>query len=369
MSKSNPISRQVRRLTTAAVATVLVVAVAGCAGPSAPDAAEANGEQNFQGQTLVMNVGGGLLGEVETKFLFEPFEEKYGVTIETFEGLTTDVLAKVQTTKNNPSIDVVFMANSGFAQGAPQGLFETITEDEVPYLAEIPDEYRFAGDGPDQYISSFNGPVVLAYNTNEIKEPPTSWEDLWDPKYEGKVIVPDMNACCGVLFLLQAAEMAGGGYNDVQPGFEKLATLKPNLVTLYTDNTQAQDLFTSGQAALGLWSIDRAAEQKKAGAPVDYLIPEEGAPLVLNSIGIVNGAPNPELARVFVDFALREMGKPEFYTALTSLPAQTNPVIPEEFAHLYPDEDEMASLWVPDWSTIGPNLSTWLEQWQREIAG
>lgn len=341
-----------------------VILVAGCSAV-APEPETSEGPESFEGQTLVVNMPGGFLGELHQKYIYEPFEEEYGVTIETFEGLTADMLARAQASKNNPQIDVLFMANSGFAQGSQQDLWAPMSEDTVPFLAELAPEYRFEND---TYVSTYNGPVVLAYNPEKVSPAPTSWDDLWDPKYAGKTIIPDMNGCCGVLFLMQTAMDSGGGVDDIQPGFEALQDLKPNLITLFTSNSQAQTMFTSEEAVIGVWSIDRAVAQIQAGAPMDYVIPEEGAPLVLNSVGIVNGAPNPRLAEVFVDFALRQIADPDFYTQLASLPGTASIDVPTEFADVFPTAEEMDRLWVPDWSEVAPQMPAWLEQWQREVA-
>lgn len=345
---------------------VTLALVAGCSSTTpSSEPAGAEGPESFEGQTLVVNMPGGFLGELHQKYIYEPFEEKYGVTIETFEGLTADVLARAQASKNNPQIDVLFMANSGFAQGSQQDLWAPMTEETVPFLAELKPEYRFEND---TYVSTYNGPVVLAYNPDKVSEAPTSWEELWSPEYKGKTIIPDMNGCCGVLFLIQAAEDNGGGVDDILPGFEALEELKPNLITLFTSNSQAQTLFDSGEAVIGVWSIDRAVAQMQAGASMDYVIPEEGAPLVLNSVGIVKGAPNQRLAEVFVDFALREIAEPEFYTQLASLPGTKHIDVPEEFAEVFPSAEEMDRLWVPDWSKVAPKMPEWLQQWQRQVA-
>lgn len=360
--RSRTFFRSVAGVAAAGLSIALLVSCTSSA-PSANEGGSGD-SKSFEGETLVVNMPGGFLGELHQKYIYEPFEEEYGVTIETVEGLTADLLAKAQAQKSNPQMDVLFMANSGFAQGSAQELWAPMSEETVPFLAEMGDDYRFEND---TYVSTYNGPVVLAYNPDLVTSPPTSWADLWDPAYGGKAIIPDMNGCCGVLFLLQAAMDNGGGVDDIQPGFDAIQELKPNLITLFTSNSDAQTLYTDGAASLGVWSIDRAVAMMQSGASMDYVIPEEGAPLVLNSVAIVNGSPNQELAEVFVDFALRQVTKPEFYTQLASLPGLDQVEIPAEFKDVYPSDEEMSRLWVPEWSKIAPEMPAWQDQWQREV--
>ena len=46
-------------------------------------------------------------------------------------------------------------------------------------------------DGMHYGISLQWGPNTLLYNTKKVKPAPTSWAALYDPKYKGKVTVPD----------------------------------------------------------------------------------------------------------------------------------------------------------------------------------
>ncbi len=72
-----------------------------------------------------------------------------------------------------------------------------------------------------------------------MRRAPTSWADPYDPKDKGRVIVPSLQNTEGLPNLFVASALATGqpleaAQRDVEPGFRKLATLKPNLLTVYT---------------------------------------------------------------------------------------------------------------------------------------
>src|SRR4051794_3555511 len=46
-------------------------------------------------------------------------------------------------------------------------------------------------DGKNYGLSFMWGANVLIYNKDKVKQAPTSWADLYSPKYKGKVTVPD----------------------------------------------------------------------------------------------------------------------------------------------------------------------------------
>lgn len=350
-----------RAVVATAAAAVSVLALAACGGGDTP-AASAGGD--LKGKTLIVNTAGGSLGKFHDDYIIKPFEQKYGVKVRTVEGLSQDILAKVRAAQGEPPLDVVFASNSALAQGAKQNLWEKLDEASVPALKSMDPKYRFDGD---MFASTYNGPVVLVYNKDKIKTPPTSWKDLWNPAYKKHVIIPDFNGCCGVLLLLQTAVDNGGSVQNADPGFAKLKELKPNLLTLFTSNTQAQTLYTSGEAWIGAWSIDRVVDQIKKGANLGYVFPQEGSPMVLNSIAVVKNTKEPDLARKFVDFALEAVAKPEFFTLLASVPGR-DVAVPEESKKYYPTAEDLQKSMVVDWSKAIDQMDDWTARWQREVA-
>jgi putative spermidine/putrescine transport system ATP-binding protein len=49
---------------------------------------------------------------------------------------------------------------------------------------------------------------------------PTSWNDLEDPKYKGKLVIPPLNNTYGLHALVEFAKLGGGGEKNIEPGFK-----------------------------------------------------------------------------------------------------------------------------------------------------
>jgi putative spermidine/putrescine transport system substrate-binding protein len=84
----------------------------------------------------------------------------------------------------------------------------------------------------------------IAYNKTAMKTPPTSWADLFDPKYKGRIIIPSLQNTEGLPSLFVAGHLATGAsfaaaQKDTDAGFKKLAGIKANLLTIYTQMPQA----------------------------------------------------------------------------------------------------------------------------------
>ena len=70
-------------------------------------------------------------------------------------------------------------------------LYEVIT----PNFENIADAYKNPTFDPGNKYSIvyMSGVTGIAYNTKYVKDEIDSWEDLWDPKYKGKVILLSYN--------------------------------------------------------------------------------------------------------------------------------------------------------------------------------
>src|SRR3546814_14162014 len=88
--------------------------------------------------------------------------------------------------------------------------------------SDLPEGLYKKADNSIYAVSTGFYALGLVYNTNEIKTAPTSWEDLWNPKYAGIVTIPSPANAMGVPFLYAVNKMQGGTSAAFKPGFDKL---------------------------------------------------------------------------------------------------------------------------------------------------
>jgi putative spermidine/putrescine transport system substrate-binding protein len=207
----------------------------------------------------------------------------------------------------------------------------------------------------------------IAYNRDAMKAPPTSWADPYDPKYKGRVIVPSLQNTEGLPNIFAATAVATGksldaAQIDVDPGFKKLATLKPNLLTAYTQQPQAYNLLEQGEA----WMISSAMssyalERKAAGAPIELAAPKEGVFAMPSGIAVVKGAPQSELAFAYVNELLGAELQAKLVGPTFSL--GTNKAVPRP-AGLSAD----MVVHQIDWANVARERDGWLKRWDREMS-
>jgi iron(III) transport system substrate-binding protein len=166
----------------------------------------------------------------------------------------------------------------------------------LPYLPqEVAQHYDKAYYDADAFHVTTRVLVSpLAYNTNLVKkeEAPTSFADLLDPKWAGKLIKAHP-AYSGTIMnaTFQIARDLGWEY------FEKLAKQRVMQVQSATDTPKKLGL---GERAV---MVDGAGylviRYKEQGQPIDIIYPSEGTPLASGPSAVFKGAPNPNAARLF----------------------------------------------------------------------
>lgn len=166
-------------------------------------------------------------------------------------------------------------------------------------------------DPEGQYVFSYVGSATygsVSYNTKlvDVKEFKSYW-DLLDRKWKGKIISRDIRS-----------PGTGSGnarlfyhHPDIGPSFIRKLYGEMD-VTLFRDYRQGSDWLAVGKAAICFFC--EADILKQQGLPVDTFGPgvfKEGGGLVqqFGTLGLVNRAPHPNAARVFINWLLSRKGQ------------------------------------------------------------
>lgn len=145
------------------------------------------------------------------------------------------------------------------------------------------------------------------YNTNlvDAKEIRSTW-DLLHPRWKGKIITRDIrdpgpgNGAMRFIY----------HHPDIGPNFlTKLVTEMD--VTIFRDVRLGTDWLAQGKYALCFFCVD-VVNAKRLGLPVDSFGPlKEGAGLVSHygTLGLLNKAPHPNAAKLFINWFLSREGQ------------------------------------------------------------
>ena len=179
-------------------------------------------------------------------------------------------------------------------------------------------------DREGRHIFVYEGDVAAgaspAYNTNLIN--PKDYKSIWDflnPKLKGKIVSPDIRRVRGSGLSVQYLYY----HKDLGPEFIRRFYGEMD-VTLTADVRQAVDWLAVGKFALSLPTQGSyTAKAKAQGLPVDEFDPQhmkEGAALAVafGQLALMNRAPHPNAAKVFVNWLLSREGQSAFQRAVSS---------------------------------------------------
>lgn len=333
---------------------VAALAAAVIAGTAAHAAAEE--------QLIVSTFGGSFADDTRTCHI-QAFERETGAKVVIRVGNSVQHAATIRAGRGRPGIDVAYLDDSLATQLGNEGLLTPIDADKLTHRAEVVPQAFGPGNG---YVTFMIGATAIAYNPKVVTTPPTSWNDLFDPKYAGRMALGDITGTSGLHFLLAVNRMRGGTLENTDPGFAALKALVPDAVVLYTQADQVVSLFQRGEVVIAPWYPDRAGSARDAGVPIAMAYPREGAVGIQPTLVVPKGAPNPALALRYIDTVLSVEGQTCFAEKKYAGPVNTRVQLPERVASIVPTGADFERLWFPDPTVVARSIPGWHQRWQRE---
>ncbi|MFC4350247.1 ABC transporter substrate-binding protein [Fodinicurvata halophila] len=314
---------------------------------------------------LVIATFGGSFGDATEKCHIAPFEEETGAEVIMTLGSSVDNAAKIRATAGNPEIDLAYMDIEIAKQMEAEGLLESLDFESLENYDGV-DPNVFNEDG--HFANFMTSATVIAYNPDEVDSPPTSWSDLFDPKYEGKIALGDITGTSGLHFLLAVNRMKDGDFESQDAGFEAIEDLMPHVVTLYTQADQLVELFQRGEIVMAPWYPDRAGSAADKGVNVAVSYPEEGAVGIRPTVSVPEGAANKDLALQYMDVLFSKEGQECFAENMYAAPVRMDVDLSEKVQAVLPSSEDYEKLWYPDTDVTSELRPEWTQRWQREIA-
>ncbi len=222
-------------------------------------------------EELVVGTFGGTFVDNSKKCHAAAFEKATGATVKYVLGSSVQTMAKLRAAGARSELDVAYMDSQIVKQAKAEGLLQPL---EPAKIAHWNDVYDVSRDKDAHWVSMMFAGTMITYNTKLVKEPPTSWADLWKPEFKGKLAIPDISGTSGQQFLMAAARLNGGSIENIDPGFEAIKKLKPNVQMMYTQPDQLIPLFERGDIAVAVWYTDRTGAAAAEGRARGRRLPE-----------------------------------------------------------------------------------------------
>lgn len=293
-----------RRRCLAAAALAALLTVTGCGnrddGPgevAAPDNLESAAKEEGT-VTLYSSVE-----EEATAAFAKSFTDRYGINVDIVR-LTSAQLAQrfaAEAQAGAPAADALLISRTGFtAEAISSGWLVPLADAGLPdFPGKLDAKFVLPGEGTAVSIIQ---PAGIAYNTDLVppNEAPKTWEDLLDPKWQGKIAIPDPASSASYIGEWLAVAEASG------PDF--LQRFGAQQLKKYASGVPAAAAVAAGEAAFCVMGLaSHIADPKEKGAPIEFLAPAltSGAEVVP---GISAKGRHPNAARLLVQYALSAEG-------------------------------------------------------------
>jgi iron(III) transport system substrate-binding protein len=211
-------------------------------------------------------------------------------------------LTRLRNEASNPQFDVWWGGPiDSYIAAAQEGLLEPYASpNDVnlrnPKLMKAPD---------DAWHGIYIGTLGFATNSNYLAanpqlSAPASWDDLLKPEWQGQILIAHPSSSgTSYTALCTVIQMRG---EEAAWEYERAFTAN---VLQFTKSGAAPARFAgAGEAAVAVvFSHDIVAQIEK-GLPLELTFPAEGTGYEIGGTAMVKGAKNPELAKLWIDWAL-----------------------------------------------------------------
>jgi len=290
----------------------------------------ARSEEPAKPAQLVVRAWGDTWQESLDLGVSQPFTQKYGIPVvydNTEDNIMQQKLRTALSQNRQPPIDVNWDTTTNAMKSALWELSEPLNEELVPNLKDLSSIAKPELVEGWPLVSVYSYTYVLAYRTDLVKEPITSWKMLLDKKWEKSIGMYDD----GIGFTPVAAVINGGSIPDnMEPAWEFYKQLKPNIGMLGGDEELTQALL-EGQTPVQCTIIANALQAQRQGAPVAWVVPEEGVVLERDALWVPKNLPeeNTYWAMKYIDFSLSKEAQEAWCERLGTPPVNKNAAIPD----------------------------------------
>ena len=264
-------------------------------------------------------------GEYIDEDVISQFEEETGITV-VYDLFETNEEMYPVIEAGAVNYDVVCPSDYMIQKMRENDLLAELNFDNIPNIDQIDPAYMEmsqAFDPENKYSVPYCwGTVGILYNTKLLEElgvpAPTKWADLWDERLSGEILMQDsVRDAFMVALKKDGYSMNSESKDELEQAKQELIDQKP-LVQAYVID-QVRDKMIGGEAAVGvIYSGEMLYIQDEVANlgldyNLEYVIPEEGTNLWLDSWVIPKNAKNKENAEKWIDFMCRpEIAKANF---------------------------------------------------------
>lgn len=255
--------------------------------------------------------------------LLQKFTKETGIEVvySTFES-NEEMYSKMKLT-NGGGYDLIFPSSYYIEKMAKEGMLAKLDKTKLVNFAQItPSLLNKNFDPENQYSLPYvYGLTGIGINSAEVDpKVVTSWADLWNSKYKGKILLTaDSREVFHIALLLKGFSPNTTENKEIESAYHLLQKLIPNVQSFNSDSPDVP--YVQGEVSLGMIWNGSAFRAHKENPDIQFIYPREGVIIWMDNYAIPKNAEHKEAAYKFIDFMLRpESAKEVIETMGFSMP-------------------------------------------------
>ncbi|NFO29723.1 spermidine/putrescine ABC transporter substrate-binding protein [Clostridium botulinum] len=243
-------------------------------------------------------------GDYIDEDLLSKFQDETGIKVEYSTYDTNEIM--YQKLKSSPgSYDLVIPSDYMIEKMAKEDMIEELDFNNIPNYKYIDDSYKnLSYDSNNKYSVPYMwGTIGIIYNPDIVTEPVTSWDILWNEKYNNKQLImfDSMRDTLAIGLKKLGYSINSTNTDEINAATNELVKQKQNISPLYYVD-EVKDKMISEEAVMAtVWSGD-AAYIRSENPKLEYVIPEEGSNKWFDGMVVPKDAPNKENAEKLINF-------------------------------------------------------------------
>jgi putative spermidine/putrescine transport system substrate-binding protein len=291
-----------------------------------------------------------------------------GTNAETFPKIMTSI----KTTPDDPLVNFGFFNSDAISKGTVADIWLPLSPSAVPNVKNVLPAFRLPGDKGVYFASS---PVGLMYSTKVFKDkgwdPPTSWNDLWDPRFKGKVAFYDAPTW-SFNGLVITARLHGGSETNIEPAMKiyEQAAKSGQIQSVYISNDAARQLLVSGEAWITPFFYGIMQPWVDEGAPLGYAVPKEGQIAFPLGFGMIKGTTpaQQKVATALINEMLSANVVKRWCDLTYGVPLVDDVKVMPKLAKLPAYQPEAVKGQINlNWNAIAKGSDAWTEEWNSRV--
>lgn len=292
---------------------------------------------------------------------FDAFTKATGIKVQYVEAGSGGVVERVSKEASNPQADVLVTLPPFIMKAAADGLLQPYTPAGSDQIADA------QKDKGGLYEVLCNNYMNFIYNKAVLKDAPKSFNDLFDPKFKGKIQYSTPGqAGDGTAVMVEVFHAFG----DKDKGLAFLKALQANNVGPSASTGKLTALVNKGELNVANGDLQMNVDQMRTNANVGVFWPagpdgKRSTFALPYYMGLVKGAPHADAGKKLMDFLLSKDAQASLPSMAFGIPVRKD-VTPSDdhFAAMHKMMDGV-EVWTPDWAQVLKDLQADVAKWHE----